>query len=372
MQLTLEVISGPKAGQKIVAQAGQVVRIGRTSKAAVAMEDTFMSGEHFAIECVGGACGVRDLDSRNGTKLNDEKITRAVLHNGDRIHAGQTEFLVHVEADEGPPDQSESLLKPTLPPMLPPTRIERAVLSGQPVPLGQRPAGALLTPKVERSSGPRQEIQPLSPAPGVNNASPQNRRETKDSQDSQAHSPLDQAMLSYEAATPEGTLLRILQNQPGNLMALVDATRDKRVLELLHNSSEEYQSLYQGDQNLAVAPHLVRLPHRSSLLTQIIREGWGRSWGVFLSCNVGLRELREYFRSALMVSMPDGTEMFSRFYDPRFFRGLLENCTAAEALRLFGPIGAYLMESDRPEILLEFTRGSNGTTKKGHLLTLLE
>jgi hypothetical protein len=369
MRLTLEVISGPKAGQKIVAQAGQVVRIGRTSKAAVAMEDTFMSGEHFAIECVGGACGVRDLDSRNGTKLNDEKITRAVLHDGDRIHAGQTDFVAHVEADEGPPDQSESLLKATLPPMLPPTRSEKAVLSGQPIPLGQTPVGPLLTPKVEGSSGLQQEIQPVPQGPRVNNARPENRRETMDSR---SQSPLDQAMLSYEAATPEGTLLRILQNQPGNLMALVDATRDRRVLELLHNSSEEYRSLYQGDQNLAVAPHLVRLPHRSSLLTQVIREGWGRSWGVFLSCNVSLAELREYFRSALMVSMPDGTEMFSRFYDPRFFRGLLESCTVAEALRFFGPIGAYLMESDRPEILLEFTRGGNGTEKKGHLLTPLE
>ena len=121
MRLVLEVISGPHSGQKITARAGQVVSIGRTAKAAVAIEDTFLPSQHFAIECVGGGCGVRDLGSRNGTKLNDERITRAVLHEGDRIHAGQTDFLVHVEFDSVELDPSQSgQLEPTIPPKSPP------------------------------------------------------------------------------------------------------------------------------------------------------------------------------------------------------------------------------------------------------------
>jgi hypothetical protein len=179
-------------------------------------------------------------------------------------------------------------------------------------------------------------------------------------------------MGAYQAATPQGLLLRILQNQPERLMALVDATRDKHVLELLRNSGEEYRSLYREEQNAAVAPHLVRLPSQSPLLRQMIEEGWGRSWGVYLTSNSSLMELREYFRQALMVTMPDGMEMFSRFYDPRFFRSFLEACTVDEAQRFFGPVRAYLMESERPEILLEFTRGSGGAEKKGHLLSILE
>lgn len=374
MRLILEVKSGPKAGQKIIAQPGQVVRIGRTSKAAVAMEDTFMSGLHFAIECIGGACGVHDLDSRNGTKLNGEKIARAVVKHGDTIHAGQTEFLVHIEADEAVPDQPPSNhLRATLPRTPYPARSEKAPSGVLPsTPSAPKPSGRLRLPQAKKSAPLVSEAQPprlpLVP-PAVNNRSPENRREQKPSQ---PLSPQDQAMRSYEAATPEGALLRILQHQPDNLMALVDATRDTRVVELLRNSSEEYRSLYNGDQNLAVAPHLVRLPRQSLLLKQIIHEGWGRGWGVYLSCAVGLPDLREYFRSALMVSTPDGMEMFSRFYDPRFFRGFLESCTVAEAQRFFGPIGVYLMESERPEILLEFTRGDNGTEKKGHLLTLFE
>jgi len=70
--------------------------------------------------------------------------------------------------------------------------------------------------------------------------------------------------------------------------------------------------------------------------------------------------------------MPDGMELFSRFYDPRFFRAFLETCGAAEAEKFYGPITSYFMEDDRPEILLQFTRSKRGAEKKGHLLSVLE
>ena len=176
-------------------------------------------------------------------------------------------------------------------------------------------------------------------------------------------------MDSYRAATPEGRLLKILRNQPEPLMALVDATHDRRVLDVLHSGNEEYQSLYASNQNVAIAPYLVRLPPQSELLRRMVREGWGHGWGVYLTCPLSLRELREYFRTALMVRMPDGSELFSRFYDPRFFRSFLETCTAAEAEKFFGPITSYLMEDERSEILLQFKRSKSGPEKKGHLLS---
>lgn len=371
MRLILEVKSGPKAGQKITAQAGQVVRIGRTSKAAVAMEDTFMSGQHFAIECVGGACGVRDLGSRNGTKLNDEKVTRAVLHNGDRIHAGQTEFLVHIERDEAEIDPSlASQLKATLAPTLPPDPRNEFRSGGTPASLKPKSGRVVIPPELRKaSSTPEPPTRSKPSSRDAKNSIPENHRAATPSG---GLSNLESAMGAYQAATPQGLLLRILQKQPEHLMALVDATRDKHVLDLLRNSGEEYRSLYREEQNAAVAPHLVRLPPQSTLLRQMIEEGWGRSWGVYLTSSSTLLELRDYFRNALMVTMPDGMEMFSRFYDPRFFRCFLETCAVDEAQRFFGPVRAYLMESERTEILLEFTRDSRGTEKKGHLLSILE
>jgi hypothetical protein len=155
-------------------------------------------------------------------------------------------------------------------------------------------------------------------------------------------------------------------------MALLDATHQRNLLELLTESGEEFQSLYQDPKSAAVAPYLVRLPPKSRLLRQMVHDGWGHGWGVYLTCRLPLAQLREYFRQALMLRLPDGVELLSRFYDPRFFRGFLEGCTAAEAEKFFGPVSSYLMEAEKPEILLQFTRTSRGAEKKGHLLSTLE
>jgi hypothetical protein len=178
-------------------------------------------------------------------------------------------------------------------------------------------------------------------------------------------------LASYEAATLEGRLHYILSNQQQPLMALVDAVRDRGILELLQIHDDEHQSLYRSEQDQRIAPHLVRFAPRSVLLKQMIQKGWGRQWGLYLTSTLSLTDLRQYFRTALMVTMPDGMELFSRFYDPRFFRGFLESCTRAEAEPFFGPVISYFMEDERPEILLEFTRSQGGTEKKGHLLSAL-
>ena len=362
MRLILEVISGPHAGQRIIARAGQVVSIGRTPKAAVVIEDTFLSGQHFAIECVGGACGVRDLGSTNGTLLNDKRVTLAVLHDGYRIHAGRTDFLVHIELDSIESDPSlSSQLEPTIPPKSPPDsrrELDVNVLPDLSKQESDRPVNNVgrTTPEAQSRSEPLPDVKHVS-------------------RENQPASPplyVNAGIDAYKAATPQGSLLRILQNQPERLLALVDGTRDNYVLELLHKSGEEYRSLYRDEQNAALAPHLVPLPPQSALLRKMIEKGWGRGWGVYLTSNASLIDLREYFRTALMAKLPDGTEMFSRFYDPRFFRSFLENCTADEAQRYFGPVRAYLMESEKPEILLEFTRNSQGVDKKGHLLSVLQ
>lgn len=362
MRLVLEVISGPNTGQTIIAQAGQTVSIGRTIKANVPMEDTFMSGQHFAIECVGGACGVRDLKSRNGTRVNGVKVDVAVLREGDTIHAGQTEFVVHVEAVDPESDQlSPSQLKATLPPsrnLTPPSE-----------PSKPSEGNALVESWLQDAEKIPTSVYPSDP-PKVSQTPDAKAASKRPPTDQKPQGPaLDKAVLSYEAATPEGVLLRILQNQPEPLMALVDAARDRRVLELLRNSKEEYRSLYKSQQDEAISPLLIGLPPQSPLLKQMVHEGWGRRWGVYLTCRVALADLRQYFRQALMVSTSDGVELFSRFYDPRFFRFFLDGCTAVEAQKFFGPISAYLMEADKPEILLEFRKSSTGTEKKGHLLS---
>ena len=387
MRLILEVISGPFQGKQIEAKVGETVRIGRTPKANVAMDDTFLSGEHFAIVCDLSGCLVRDLNSRNGTQLNGKMITEAPLTDGDQIHAGKTDFKVRIEdnvntvrtpqhelealrskLDSEPPPPTPnrkpsknlqvSVAQPS-PPVLgspdPPTR--PAVVESAPSSIkGDRRDAAENEPKIPT----RTDVKAWTPSPPAAESHPSRPQDVALS-----------ALESYAAETPGGRLIQILSSQPSSLMALVDAVHDRKLLDLIASSQNAFHSLYRSQQNAAIAPYLVALPPHSDLLTQMVQKGWGRGWGVYLTSSVSLLDLREFFRTSLMVTMPDGMELFSRFYDPRFFRGFLETCSPAEAERFFGPITSYFMEDKRTEILLQFSRGTSGTVKKGHLLSVL-
>lgn len=76
--------------------------VGRLSKSDhqpagcdLACDDQQMSRHHFEIELVDGFFVLRDLQSRNGTYLNQhpERITETVLKEGDVISAGRGSFI---------------------------------------------------------------------------------------------------------------------------------------------------------------------------------------------------------------------------------------------------------------------------------------
>ncbi|MDD4267835.1 MAG: FHA domain-containing protein [Pirellulales bacterium] len=99
MRVILEVVSGPGQGRKVPLRAGQRLQVGRTEFADLTLAgDGHMSSLHFALETSIDGCQVEDLGSSNGTLLNGQPVTTpASVYNGDRIRAGQSEFVVHVE-----------------------------------------------------------------------------------------------------------------------------------------------------------------------------------------------------------------------------------------------------------------------------------
>ena len=101
MRVIVEIIAGPSGSKRLVLAAGQFVQIGRTEWADIACpRDAHMSGIHFRIEADPKACYAQDLGSSNGTLLNGQPITqRVAVHDGDKILAGQTHFVIHVEED---------------------------------------------------------------------------------------------------------------------------------------------------------------------------------------------------------------------------------------------------------------------------------
>jgi pSer/pThr/pTyr-binding forkhead associated (FHA) protein len=173
------------------------------------------------------------------------------------------------------------------------------------------------------------------------------------------------ALRDHEAASAPGALsgdlLEMLCTRFQPLYAVLDAARDPQVLELIRGSHEDFQSLYEGERGEELAnfaPYLVRIPPHSPLLDALVREGWGKSWGVYLTCAQPLKELRRHFRHFLMVQLPDGREVYFRYYDPRVLRAFLPSCTFDEGAELFGPIQHYLAEAEDPGTLLEFTKRS--------------
>jgi pSer/pThr/pTyr-binding forkhead associated (FHA) protein len=165
-------------------------------------------------------------------------------------------------------------------------------------------------------------------------------------------------------AAPAPSVLEALAAVSEPLFVLLDAARSYQVLEVLRPSGEQYQSLYEGpegDELADWAPYLVALPTGSPLRETLVREGWGQSWGVYLTCPLPFAEVRKHFRKFLLVkSQEDGRTLYFRFYDPRVLRLFLPTCNATETAEFFGPIREFLSEAADPGSLLRFTRGARG------------
>ena len=67
--------------------------IGTSSENDIILDDGFISGEHASIRLRDDQFYLTDLDSRNGTYVNDsecqERIDRVELNDGDEIYLGK-------------------------------------------------------------------------------------------------------------------------------------------------------------------------------------------------------------------------------------------------------------------------------------------
>jgi len=166
-----------------------------------------------------------------------------------------------------------------------------------------------------------------------------------------------------EARTSQDVLVAAFRERCQPLYGLLDAARDPMIPALLFNSAVRYQSLYegaQGEELSLVAPYLVGLPPESPLLEPLVRLGWGKSWGVFFTCERPFDEVRTHLRQFLMARHPDGKQVYFRFYDPRVMRVFIPTCTPQECDEFFGPVKFYILEDDNPGILLVFSNRDQG------------
>jgi Nif-specific regulatory protein len=92
----LTFLNGPKAGSNCPLKPEGENLIGRGTDCAVMLVDPLSSRHHAAVFQEDGAWWVRDLESRNGTFVNDQKADEAQLAEGNTLRIGSTEFTFHV------------------------------------------------------------------------------------------------------------------------------------------------------------------------------------------------------------------------------------------------------------------------------------
>src|ERR1044072_4408929 len=100
MQVNLKVTEGPYEGRIFSFTRHDTFLIGRRPDAHLCLpNDRYFSRNHCLLEMNPPHSYLRDLNSTNGTFVNDHRVADAFLKNGDRIQCGDTILIVAVPAD---------------------------------------------------------------------------------------------------------------------------------------------------------------------------------------------------------------------------------------------------------------------------------
>lgn len=88
MQEAFIEIQSPEGPRRIKLE-GKPITIGRQPGNVIVINDEQASRNHCVIEPAGASWVVKDLNSRNGTKLNDKRVAMAILKPGDVVRVGK-------------------------------------------------------------------------------------------------------------------------------------------------------------------------------------------------------------------------------------------------------------------------------------------
>jgi pSer/pThr/pTyr-binding forkhead associated (FHA) protein len=84
--------SGTDVGKEFPLPDGGELKIGRAPGVGITLLDPKVSREHARVFQQATGWIVEDLESRNGTYVNAQRVKKRLLQPGDRLRTGQTEF----------------------------------------------------------------------------------------------------------------------------------------------------------------------------------------------------------------------------------------------------------------------------------------
>jgi hypothetical protein len=304
MVVVLEAVAGPIQGRRIEVRSGSIVRLGRTAKSDYAIgEDSYLSGQHFAVEYDGAQCRVRDLGSSNGTFVNGDRVTERIVQEGDSLVAGGSTFTIHLDSS---------------------------------------PAAA---------ASANASVTRVNTSPSVTYVGPRSLDDTRPV-------PVADGRADWLGfSRPQLVLLNALYQGGDNVYAVLDASRDSRIPAFVDASGEPYAAL---DAAGKIPAFVVALPREARLLDVLIKDGWSHGWGFYCTSPASLEELCVHWRSYLFLHTEDGRTVTFRFWDPRVLRALAPVMPAREAAEFFGPMSRMIVESEKPEIAVELSLTPRG------------
>ncbi len=81
------------AGERHVLHAASATRIGRALDNDIVVNHASVSRHHASIEAQNGAFQIRDLNSQNGTFVQDQRVNESPLRDGDSVRLGDAPFV---------------------------------------------------------------------------------------------------------------------------------------------------------------------------------------------------------------------------------------------------------------------------------------
>ena len=99
-------IDGELGGEEIALNKPRIV-IGRDSECEIAINSSSISKRHAEIIVKDGAYTIQDLESTNGTLVNEKKIESVILQHGDKIQVGKQKFIYRSSDQASPKELQE-------------------------------------------------------------------------------------------------------------------------------------------------------------------------------------------------------------------------------------------------------------------------
>lgn len=83
-----------RGGRQLLINSAETTVIGRAAGPnSVQLDDAGVSARHATLEYANGQWLLRDLQSTNGTFVNEQRVSVAEVHDGDRIRCGGVELI---------------------------------------------------------------------------------------------------------------------------------------------------------------------------------------------------------------------------------------------------------------------------------------